>query len=53
MLATDRAADSIRAALGEALMQRAKPTEIGVLVLVIGMFLILFIVTLTLGTPVR
>ena len=34
-------------------MQRAKPSEIGVLVLVIGMLLVLFIVTLTLGTPVR
>ncbi len=34
-------------------MQSAQPREIGVLILVIGMFLILFIVTLTLGTPVR
>ena len=34
-------------------MQSAQPREIGMLILVIGMFLILFIVTLTLGTPVR
>ena len=53
MLATDRAADPVRAALGEAIMQSAQPREIGVLILVIGMFLVLFIVTLTLGTPVR
>jgi hypothetical protein len=43
----------IRAALGEAIVQSAHPREIGALILVIGMFLILFIVTLTLGTPVR
>ena len=34
-------------------MQSAQPRDIGVLILVIGMFLVLFIVTLTLGTPVR
>jgi hypothetical protein len=34
-------------------MQSAQPRDIGVLVLVIGMFLVLFVVTLTLGTPVR
>jgi tetrahydromethanopterin S-methyltransferase subunit G len=34
-------------------MQSAKPRDIGVLILVIGMFLVLFFVTLTLGTPVR
>jgi hypothetical protein len=33
-------------------MQSAQPRDIGVLILVIGMFLILFIVTLMLGTPV-
>jgi hypothetical protein len=33
-------------------MQSAQPRDIGVLVLVIGMFLVLFIVTLMLGTPV-
>ena len=43
----------IRAALGEAHMQSAQPRDIGVLVLVIGMFLILFVVTLTQGTPLR
>jgi tetrahydromethanopterin S-methyltransferase subunit G len=34
-------------------MQSAQPRDIGVLILVVGMFLVLFVVTLTLGTPVR
>ena len=34
-------------------MQSAQPRDIGALILVIGMFLVLFVVTLTLGTPVR
>ena len=34
-------------------MQSAQPRDIGVLILVIGMFLVLFVVTLLLGTPVR
>ncbi len=34
-------------------MQSAQPRDIGVLVLVVGMFLILFLVTLLLGSPVR
>ena len=34
-------------------MQSAQPREIGVLILVIGVFLVLFVVTLLLGTPVR
>jgi tetrahydromethanopterin S-methyltransferase subunit G len=34
-------------------MQSAQPRDIGVLIFVIGMFLVLFVVTLTLGTPVR
>lgn len=34
-------------------MQSAQPRDIGVLILVIGMFVVLFVVTLTLGTPVR
>ena len=42
-----------RAAVGEAHMQSAQPRDIGVLILVIGMFLILFVVTLTQGTPLR
>jgi tetrahydromethanopterin S-methyltransferase subunit G len=33
-------------------MQSAQPRDIGVLILVIGVFLILFVVTLMLGTPV-
>jgi len=34
-------------------MQSAQPRDIGMLVLVIGLFLVLFVVTLTLGAPVR
>jgi hypothetical protein len=34
-------------------MQSAQPREIGALVLVVGLFLILFIVTLMLGSPAR
>jgi hypothetical protein len=34
-------------------VQSAHPRDIGVLILVISMFLVLFVVTLTLGTPVR
>ena len=34
-------------------MQSAQPRDIGALILVIGMFLVLFVVTLTLGPPVR
>lgn len=34
-------------------MQSAQPRDIGVLILVVGMFLILFLVTLLLGSPVR
>ena len=42
-----------RAAVGETHMQSAQPRDIGMLVLVIGVFLILFVVTLTMGTPLR
>jgi tetrahydromethanopterin S-methyltransferase subunit G len=34
-------------------MQSAQPRDIGVLILVIGMFLILFVVTLMMGAPIR
>lgn len=34
-------------------MQSAKPRDVGALILVIGVFLVLFVVSLTLGTPVR
>jgi hypothetical protein len=34
-------------------MQSAQPRDIGVLVFVIGLFLVLFVVTLMLGSPVR
>lgn len=34
-------------------MQSAQPRDLGALILVIGLFLILFIVSLTAGTPIR
>jgi tetrahydromethanopterin S-methyltransferase subunit G len=34
-------------------MQSAQPRDIGVLILVIGMFLILFVVTVMMGAPIR
>lgn len=34
-------------------MQSARPRDLGALVLVIGLFLVLFVVSLLLGSPVR
>lgn len=34
-------------------MQSAQPRDVGALILVIGLFLILFVVSLTMGTPLR
>lgn len=34
-------------------MQSAQPRDLGALALVVGVFLILFVVSLMLGTPVR
>jgi hypothetical protein len=34
-------------------MQSARPRDLGVLALVIGLFLVLFVVTLFLGSPAR
>jgi hypothetical protein len=34
-------------------MQSAQPRDLGALVLVIGVFLVLFVVTLALGAPLR
>jgi hypothetical protein len=38
---------------GEAHMQSTRPRDLGVLALVIGLFLVLFVVTLILGSPAR
>jgi len=38
---------------GERQMQSAQPRDLAALVLVIGLFLILFVVSLTVGTPIR
>ncbi len=34
-------------------MQSAQPRDLGALALVVGVFLILFVVSLTLGAPIR
>jgi hypothetical protein len=34
-------------------MQSAQPRDLGILVLVVGLFLVLFVITLLFGTPVR
>jgi len=34
-------------------MQSTQPRDLGALILVIGLFLVLFVVTLVLGSPVR
>lgn len=34
-------------------MQSAQPRDVGMLIFVVGLFLILFIVTLMLGSPAR
>lgn len=34
-------------------MQSAQPRDVGVLVLVIGLFLVLFVVSLMVGSPLR
>jgi hypothetical protein len=44
---------SARGIGGETSVQSAQPRDVGVLVLVIGLFLTLFVVTLLVGGPVR
>lgn len=34
-------------------MQSAQPRDVGALILVIGLFLVLFVVSLTMGSPLR
>jgi hypothetical protein len=40
-----------RSMLGERAMQISRPRDLGPLILVVGIFLILFAVTLTVGAP--
>jgi hypothetical protein len=40
-------------ALGEALMQTAHPRDIGALALVVAVFVVLFLLSLMLGSPTR
>jgi hypothetical protein len=53
LLSSDRRVRSVCSLLGEARVQSTQPRELGILVLVVGLFLILFVVTLLLGTPLR
>ena len=39
--------------MGEAHMQTAQPRDIGALALVVGVFLVLFVLSLMLGSPAR
>jgi hypothetical protein len=39
--------------VGERAMQSTQPRDLGALILVIGLFLVLFVVSLLLGSPVR
>lgn len=47
------AGNPIHATWGRRTMQSARPRDLGALVLVIGLFLVLFVVSLLLGSPVR
>jgi hypothetical protein len=54
MLAMDRRGSRFAAhSLGERTLQTAHPRDVAALALVVGLFLILFIVSLMLGTPAR
>ena len=52
MLAMDRPGTG-SSSPGEARVQTTQPRDLGALLLVVGVFLILFVVTLLLGTPAR
>ena len=52
MLAMDRAGTGSSSS-GEARVQKAQPQDLGALLLAVGVVLILFVVTLMLGAPVR
>jgi hypothetical protein len=51
--AGNRIGRGIRSTQGDALMQSAQPRDVGVLILVISMLLVLFVVSLMLGSPIR
>ena len=39
--------------VGEVVMQKAQPRDIGALALVVALFVVLFVLSVTLGTPPR
>jgi hypothetical protein len=52
MLQADRLGPRSRT-VGERAMQSTQPRDLGALILVIGLFLVLFVVSLLFGSPVR
>jgi hypothetical protein len=53
MLAANRRGFRFGPAAGGALVQTAHPRDVAALALVVGVFLVLFIVAVMLGSPVR
>jgi len=53
ILLTNRAGNPVQEALGEALVQSTQPRDVAALIFVIGLFAILLVVSLTIGSPAR
>ena len=53
MLAAQPAGIPARSPAGGCIVQTARPRDVAALVLVVGLFLVLFIVAVMLGSPVR
>lgn len=53
MLAANRRGISVRQLLGVHIVQTAHPRDVAALALVVGVFLVLFIVAVMLGSPPR
>jgi hypothetical protein len=53
MLAANRRGIPVRSLLGVRIVQTAHPRDVAALALVVGLFLVLFIVAVLLGSPTR
>jgi hypothetical protein len=53
MLAANRRGIPVRHRLGVHIVQTTQPRDVAALALVVGIFLVLFIVALMLGAPIR
>jgi hypothetical protein len=51
--ADESAGNPVQEALGEALVQSTQPRDVAALIFVIGLFAILLVVSLTIGSPTR